>query len=159
MKMCGLDLLREDLCLAVQRGASITIYSSQKETKPECVVALAEIGGIQHYSVGTVYFHPKLYYGRTCESFVAILGSANLTKGGLQSNEELSCLMEGDVAGVEHRKLLDYLERLSQLQNFHSTPISEKQSKKLKFKPVHKILKRGTDNGSTVSPGKSVLSE
>ena len=150
MKMCGLKLLTKDLLRARGRGASITIYSSQKETQRECFDLLAALDGIRHFSVGTIYFHPKLFYGRTSESFSAILGSANLTKGGLQSNEELSCLIEGDTADVSHLKVRQYLERLASFERFHSAPCIDKKPTEYKFKPVHSVLKGGAQDVSTI---------
>jgi HKD family nuclease len=149
MKMCGLELLTSDLLRARERGVSITIYSSQKETHRDCFDLLVGMDGIRHFTVGTIYFHPKLYYGRTLESFTAILGSANLTKGGLLSNEELSFLIDGSTADESHLKILQYLERLSSLQRFHSPPSMDKKPKDYKFQPVHKVLKGGTQDVST----------
>ena len=140
MKACGLDLIVEDIRGAIERGASVTIYSSQRETELDCFETLAGVSGVRHFTIGKIYFHPKLYYGKAAESFVAILGSANITKGGLQSNEELSCLMEGPVKEESHAQIQGYLDRLSALEVLHAAPVGETQRKKLTFKAAHKLV-------------------
>lgn len=139
MKECGLGLIVEEIRGAIGRGASVTIYSSQRETQPECFETLAGISGVRHFTIGQIYFHPKLYYGKAAESFVAILGSANITKGGLQTNEELSCLMEGTVNEESHVEIRGYLNRLLALEVFHAEPVGEAQRKKLVFKAAYKL--------------------
>lgn len=140
MKMCGLALLVEDIRSATERGASVLIYSSQRETEIDCFETLAGIVGVNHFTIGQIYFHPKLYYGRSSDSFVAILGSANITKGGLQSNEELSWLIDGRASEQPHTEIRNYLDRLSSLERLHAKPVAEDQRKKLIFKAAYKMI-------------------
>tara|TARA_R110002051_G_scaffold308361_2_gene380101 strand:- start:877 stop:2151 length:1275 start_codon:yes stop_codon:yes gene_type:complete len=59
------------------------------------------------YDVKNQFFHPKLYLFRIEEDWTAFLGSGNCTKGGLQTNIELSLKIE-DPNTVQ--ELLDWYE-------------------------------------------------
>ena len=65
-------------------------------------------------------FHPKVYFARNSARAHLIIGSANLTYGGLISNIEASILLTFQLDNENHRQLADELERkLDQLvENF-----------------------------------------
>lgn len=116
MKSCGLSLLLEPLSEAIGRGSSIDVYTNHEHTDQECLRDLAGLEGLRHINVRRpTYLHTKLYYGRSGDSYTAILGSANVTSGGLWRNEELSCRVRGDVTDESHVQLALYLQRLALL--------------------------------------------
>jgi HKD family nuclease len=92
-------------------------------------------------------FHPKLYLSEQANSFEAIVGSANMTNGGLNKNFELSCRVYGgksELLYIELRAYVNSLEsnseeltpaRLSQYErkfdiNKKNAKAAEKQTKK-----------------------------
>ncbi|QAY94300.1 hypothetical protein CUN63_29300 [Pseudomonas sp. ACM7] len=118
MKACGLSPLLKHLDNAIARGSRITIYTNHEHTDQDCVESLAGMGGLRHINVPRpTYLHTKLYYGRSGESYTAILGSANVTSGGLWKNEELSCQVSGRVTDDSHEQLALYLQRLTVLES------------------------------------------
>ncbi len=57
-----------------------------------------------------VLFHPKVYVSRNASEARLIIGSANLTVGGLNSNIEASLFMEMELAQTENASLIEDLE-------------------------------------------------
>ena len=53
--------------------------------------------------------HSKIYYFSTNDTYVAIIGSANLTGRGLLRNDEFSKVVSGSKESSEHRELIEYL--------------------------------------------------
>lgn len=78
--------------------------------------------GVNLYTVDTgsraVIFHPKLYLvqGKTEARFV--VGSANLTLGGLNNNIEAGMMLNFDLAVAEDKEVIDEIE--AQLKAFHA---------------------------------------
>lgn len=116
MKICGLSPLLKHMSVALRRGAHITVYTNREHTEPKCIERLAGLPGLKHFNVPRpTYLHTKLYYGRAGKSYSAILGSANITSGGLWKNEELSSLFDGSIDDCEHEQIEPYLQKLSAL--------------------------------------------
>ena len=55
-------------------------------------------------------FHPKVYLSRNAEAARLMVGSANLTVGGLNANIETSLFMELTLAKTEHKAIVDAVE-------------------------------------------------
>lgn len=64
-------------------------------TDPSVLRKLKDIKTVRVMFKGQATFHPKIYCFVKGEEFSAIVGSSNLTNGGLSSNEEASVLIEG----------------------------------------------------------------
>lgn len=84
-------------------------------TSAQGIKALID-AGVELYTVDTgslqKIYHPKLYYSRSATRARLLVGSANLTAGGLNSNVEASVLLELD---------LDRSEDLSLCESFEAT--------------------------------------
>lgn len=120
MKACGLSPLLSDIDRAVSRGAEISVYTNHEHTEPSCIDSLAGRPGLKHFNVPRpIYLHTKLYYGQKGDTYSAILGSANVTAGGLWKNEELSYQVQGVIGDDAHGQLGLYLQRLSTLEPMH----------------------------------------
>lgn len=118
MKICGLSPLLKHMSAALRQGAHITVYTNREHTESKCIDRLAGLPGLKHFNVSRpTYLHTKLYYGRAGESYSAILGSANITSGGLWKNEELSSLFDGAIGDFEHEQIEPYLQKLSALKS------------------------------------------
>lgn len=118
MKATGLSLLLRDIRAAIRRGSQITVYTNQEHTEPSCIKSLLKVAGLKHFNVPKpIYLHSKIYYGQKGDSYSAIVGSANITRGGLCTNEELSYLVSGKIGDDAHGQLELYLKRLSELES------------------------------------------
>lgn len=69
-------------------------------------------------------FHPKMYmtHSRTCDWRV-VIGSSNLTRGGLSSNLEVNCTMTGSASHPAIRQCRTVFDRIQNDQNMHRPSI------------------------------------
>lgn len=100
MTASGLSLLqgvlepiaeRARIFVGIRNGVT-TVQSIQKALEIGCSTYMVDTGTRQRI------FHPKLYYARSAARAKLLLGSANLTMGGLRTNIEASVLQEFDPA-------------------------------------------------------------
>ncbi|MHC8351089.1 phospholipase D-like domain-containing protein [Pseudomonas sp. RT4P38] len=113
IKQCGVDLLVEHLAAALGRGTEITIFTNAENTARSCIPSLATLSALRHVVVPKKFrLHTKLYYFESDTRYAAIVGSANITAGGLVHNDELSTVHHGTVGDVQHEMFNDYLEHL-----------------------------------------------
>lgn len=98
LKLAGAALLTQLLDKRLEAGAEVEVFVgtdffltspealdqllSLKQRHPICKVLIAE--------QASATFHPKAYVARRGDQYRSLIGSANLTSGGLSSNEELS---------------------------------------------------------------------
>lgn len=92
--------------------ASITIYSNKKHTNHECLDLLSEFNHIV-VDDSIKYLHTKLYYFQSDSKYIALIGSANLTLGGLVNNDELSVEVSGSIGDENYSRISPILERLN----------------------------------------------
>lgn len=100
MTASGLSLLqgvlepvaeRTRIFVGIRNGVT-TVQSIQKALEIGCETYMVDTGTRQRI------FHPKLYYSRSAAQAKLLLGSANLTMGGLRTNIEASVMQEFDPA-------------------------------------------------------------
>ena len=107
MSAGGLALLHDSIAVALQSGAhaEFVVGMDMRSTDPEAVIALHELSkkksGLELYcyaspSASAIY-HPKMYLLRAGDEAAAIIGSSNLTEGGLRRNVEVNLLVRGAV--------------------------------------------------------------
>lgn len=65
-----------------------------------------------HVFIGTELFHPKIYIFKNDDEVSLIVGSPNLTAGGLKNNEESFVLIKGYIADLEMKSAKNYFEDL-----------------------------------------------
>jgi HKD family nuclease len=113
LKFGGIKAIADELKQAVDRGARVIFYSNDKHTEQDAADELATLG-VEHIVVdhSRSYLHTKLYYFETADRYSAIVGSANITKAALTSNEELSYVVDGVKGDPQHQQLAAYLEHL-----------------------------------------------
>lgn len=96
MTASGLSLLegclapiadRTRIFVGIRNGVT-TVQSIQKALEIGCETYMVDTGSRQRI------FHPKMYYSRSATRAKLLLGSANLTMGGLRTNIEASVLQE-----------------------------------------------------------------
>lgn len=98
MTAAGLSLIEEQLNLIANRvrifvgirNGVTTVQAIQKAMEIGCTTYMVDTGS------RTRIFHPKMYFVRSDVSAKLLLGSANLTMGGLITNVEASVLQELD---------------------------------------------------------------
>jgi len=71
-----------------------------------CKVYRGELNGLN-----TAY-HPKVYIGKTGDEVRIILGSSNLTLGGMTSNVEANIMIKGNASEPIISEILDYFESI-----------------------------------------------
>lgn len=112
MTASGLSLLeavlhpiaeRTRIFVGIRNGVT-TVQSIQKALEIGCETYMVDTGTRNRI------FHPKLYYSRSPALGRLLLGSANLTMGGLRTNIEASVLQEFDGAEHDSVALMDDLE-------------------------------------------------
>jgi HKD family nuclease len=109
----GVTRLADELKKAVDRGARVVFYSNRKHTKKDVAEELAKLK-IEHIIVDdkSFYLHTKLFFVEAGDGYSACIGSANITKGGLTSNEELSVVVRGTKGDLQHSQITKYLAQL-----------------------------------------------
>lgn len=114
VKIEGLKLLSKELASASDRNAKITVITNKEHTDENCADFFKSYR-LKHIIVDDKqrYFHTKMYYFKSSDTYHAIIGSANLTSGALTNNEELSVLISGQIGDDQHTRLSPYLKRLS----------------------------------------------
>ncbi|MEO3988174.1 phospholipase D family protein [Plesiomonas shigelloides] len=115
IKYSGLKKLLPKLKKVIaDRKTSVTVYSNKAHTEEKCTEALAKITGVNHVIIDNdlKYFHSKLYYFVSKDNYYAIIGSANITEGGLVGNDELSIQLSGKLNDDNHIKIKQYIENL-----------------------------------------------
>ena len=115
----GIDLI-DSLGFHVSRGVVGDPFNT---TEPDAIdrlrkqanteVRIAEVeGGI---------FHPKVYLMPFDDSLAVFVGSANLTRGGIQSNEEANLVLRGNKKEPPIPGLLDYFDELWEVRSSEVT--------------------------------------
>ena len=114
LKHAGLKHLLPAIDLALKNGSQITIYSNKKHTDSEAIESIKSRESILHIVVddSDKYLHSKIYYFESAGEYKAIIGSANITNGGLISNEELSVNLSGTIGDSQNNQIKKYLARL-----------------------------------------------
>lgn len=118
LRQSGVAMLREVLTDFVGRGGQLRVLAGGDfaQTEPDALRFFLELGGSCEVrlvsSSGVQGFHPKCYLFHADDSAVLIVGSSNLTSGGLASNIELNLRVEApasDEAIVAVQRIFDSL--------------------------------------------------
>lgn len=104
LKMSGLSLIMDALKKFLSNNGELQIIAGQNFglTEPEALTCLFDL--LKNHSKSKLYlykaasadciFHPKMYLFESKNGGKIILGSANMTKGGISSNNEVSISLE-----------------------------------------------------------------
>jgi HKD family nuclease len=117
-KISGVQHIREELREFVVRGgfARMVIGIDQHGTSQEALSALMEAVGeggeiwINHDEAQFISFHPKVYLFEGEQSALLIIGSGNLTQGGLFTNDEASGVYSLDAENLADMETLAYIK-------------------------------------------------
>jgi HKD family nuclease len=159
VKTSGIYLLYDGLKQIKKRG---TIFAGVRNniTSIQAVFKLIDIG-VNLYLVDTgssnVIFHPKLYAFEFNNCYKIIIGSANLTSGGLNSNIELSTLLSFDKPDLYINNFIKELISMPEKLKKNIFKINNKKEAFLLFKRGLLIDERITHNN--ISGEKNKLSK
>lgn len=98
-----------------QHAARVTVFAGVRNdiTSHQGLALLHDIG-VKLYTVDTgsraVIFHPKLYLVRGKTNARFVVGSANLTLGGLNNNIEAGMMIDFTLANAEDKAVVDEIE-------------------------------------------------
>ena len=97
----------------------------------------------------SIIFHPKVYFARNATEARLVIGSANLTYGGLVSNIEASILLTFHLDNADHRQMVEEMERkLDQLVEDFEENVFEIDEDSA----IEELLKEGRVTDETVKP-------
>jgi HKD family nuclease len=118
IKLPGLKDLLPAIDSALEKGAKIIFYSNLEQTLDGVTEELASRSALTHHIVDDSKraLHTKIYYFETGERYTAVIGSANITKGGLNGNEELSVRLGGTKGDQLYHQLHQYLQNLASMK-------------------------------------------
>jgi HKD family nuclease len=109
----GLDAL-ETAIRSVADKAKFFVGIRNEITSIQAVKRLLAMN-VELYAVDTAsrntVFHPKLYFAANAEQATAIVGSANLTPGGLHNNIEVSARVKLDLSNAADKRFSDEVTR------------------------------------------------
>lgn len=108
----GIQALSSAIEEALRKKAKISIISNKSHTKGNSAKIIAKWPNVTHLMAnknhGTI--HSKIYYFQTGDFYNAVIGSANITQGGLSSSDELSVHLSGLVGDDIQKEIREYLD-------------------------------------------------
>lgn len=114
IKPAGIRELRPSIEKALRRGAKISIISNRSHTIGSSAKTIGKWANVTHLMANKAHgtIHSKIYYFQTGDSYTAVIGSANITKGGLSSSDELSVHLSGIVGDEIQKEIRGYLDEM-----------------------------------------------
>lgn len=113
MSESGVEQIEREL---KSQGSKVTVFAGIRNdiTSHQALKKITDCG-VNLYTVDTgsrmVLFHPKLYLARGRLEARLVIGSANLTLGGLNNNIEAGVLLEFDLTKTADADLVDQIEK------------------------------------------------
>tara|TARA_R110001583_G_C5654009_1_gene409016 strand:- start:1193 stop:1654 length:462 start_codon:yes stop_codon:yes gene_type:complete len=114
IKLEGVKRLEPSIQKAVSKNFSVSIISNAAHTHKRAANLIKKWPCVRHFMItkDTRTLHSKVYYFRAGRNFTAIVGSANITEGGLVSSDEASLKISGTVKDDFHGEIKSYLDDL-----------------------------------------------
>ncbi|NYS61453.1 restriction endonuclease PLD domain-containing protein [Vreelandella salicampi] len=114
IKPKGIQALRPAIEEALRRKAKISIISNKFHTKGNSAKTIAKWPNVTHLMATKNHrtIHSKIYYFQTGDSYSAVIGSANITQGGLSSSDELSVHIAGHLGDDIQKEIRGYLDEV-----------------------------------------------
>lgn len=118
VKRSGVQHIEQELQEFLEQGGYVRLiigidqYGTSIEGLTDLLTVIGDKGEvwINHDSNNYITFHPKVYLFERSEAALLIIGSGNLTQGGLYTNDEASLVYEFDLANQEDQLLLKELK-------------------------------------------------
>lgn len=144
----GIGFMSRELTSFLERGgtAEAIIGLDMGGTSPEALEALIELGVTVHvFGVeGDRTFHPKvcIFDDGDGERYAALVGSANWTAGGLDSNFEAAVRVELRTSSAGDRRAAEELESLWHTYRDPAPPMTAAHLKRANRRFVHRLAER-----------------
>lgn len=157
VRTSGLDEIEKEL-KAVFSKTKFFVGIRNDITSVQAIKQLLAMN-VELYAVDTgsrkTIFHPKLYLARNDEAAYVIIGSANMTFGGLHNNIEASTAMKLDLAVESDRKFVDTaLDTFADLIKNHPQHVFKITS----HKQANELFESGRLADETIIPAPSITS-
>lgn len=135
------DALREFMDAGGWVGAVIGIDQQGTSTEGlRLLLVCSDEAYVFHNRAFSSTFHPKVYlFERSDEQAVAIVGSGNLTAGGLYTNYETSLLLELDLNHVQDREVYESLRSVYE----QATDLTGGMTRSLDEELIAELVRRG----------------
>ncbi len=118
----GVATLRPSLDEAIARGAEVEFlvgldfHSTEPQALRDILELTRESGSPRLYCYGSLrdsgVYHPKLYLSRTADLMTFVVGSSNLTEGGLKRNVEINLRIEAPLRDEMTTDIVNTYNRL-----------------------------------------------
>lgn len=147
LRKSGLDLLRAKIEERLENNAKITIYCGLSFFQTEPVALRSMYQWHQKYPKFKLNiieydpkktFHPKVYCFQSDRHVQLVVGSANFTKGGFETNDEVSLCLSAEAESSVHQESKNYFKSLDQFcvnENGIEQAITEYEKKRKTEKP------------------------
>lgn len=114
LKVEGVKSIENAIKKAHENNFSVAIISNFAHTHKRATKLIGKWANVRHFmtKASARTLHSKVYYFRTGNGYTAIVGSANITEGGLVSSDEASLKVVGTVGDDFHGQLKSYLDGL-----------------------------------------------
>jgi HKD family nuclease len=118
LKVSGLNEILDSLTIAIKKGALIKIIAGQNfaQTEPKALRTLFDLFKNTNSEIrladynGVETFHPKIFLFKQENLAKILVGSANLTSGGLVNNYECSLALDCNANDTTWTKTITYFE-------------------------------------------------
>lgn len=146
-KETGLAIIHETIKNAILDGKEVLIVCgiNYYQTEPKALLKLNELIGDKTNAKIMIYaenkmFHPKVFFFETNTESILIIGSANLTKGGLKDNVEISSETKINKDSEEYNMMKNIFEEIE----INSNRVNELfiSNYEIKYNIYHKQLER-----------------
>lgn len=167
LKRSGIKTIEESLHMSLDRGSKFEIIVGLdfKTTDPLAMKYFIDLQkqskNVRFYCYGDkgankndIVFHPKIYLFRNPKEMVSIVGSTNLTQGGLQSNFEVNTIFK------EKQPL--YYSQLQAIYNsvkFTDSLFTPDEDYLLQYSDVYKAITHNEDKAVSDTGVKKLMKE
>ncbi len=165
LKQSGVNTIKDSLLMSLDKGGlfELIVGLDFKTTDPKAMKYFIDLSkqykGVHFYCYGDkgenkndIVFHPKIYLFRNPKEMVSIIGSTNLTQGGLMSNFEVNTIFN------EQKPI--YYEQLKAIYNsvkYTDSLFTPDEEYLYKYSDIFTVLnKKGTDAKNDVGVQKVI---
>src|SRR3989344_3404377 len=157
LKKSGYKLIKDEIIRLLNKNVRIRVIVdldlNLQITDIEPIIDIKKLGsniGIKVYQTNNNNFHPKLYIFYNSNKVSVIIGSSNITWGGLINNIEANLFIESEKDDILVKNIIDYFNILwgsslipddVELSNYNELRKNRKKTEvKIKKSPAYKKL-------------------
>lgn len=157
LKQSGWNLIKKDAKLMIDNGGEFEIIVGLdfKITEPNTLFEFRELAHelprfklycFADYNFKDIpTFHPKLYILENTKEYSAVIGSSNLTKGGLSTNYEINVILEGNKLEEQYKKIESIYNNIKTTDDKTDGIFEPDEEFLLNYNNCYKQINRGKD--------------